>query len=143
MHLTAGCSRLQINAHICSSVISTEIIQYVLDTWIKRGAKLLSDRHLVAGWSRWQRRNLGPIWVCLEWLAEELVRMLLNSQLWQSFERMQATMRSVSGLISHSTVVRNSTSVEHFLFFEILYFTFIVFSFNNTRDPAGFLFHFQ
>ena len=73
-------------------VASSDLQLYVLDTRVKRGAELSTDHHLVVSWLRWQRskpdRPGSPkrvVTVCWEHLAEDLVKMIINSYLQKSF----------------------------------------------------------
>ncbi|KAI3368218.1 hypothetical protein L3Q82_007945 [Scortum barcoo] len=74
-------------------IVSSDLLPYVLDTQVKRGAELSTDHHLVVGWIRWRGRMPGRpgrpkriVRVCWERLAEEPVQMVFNSQLRQSFD---------------------------------------------------------
>ena len=42
---------------IDSVVVSSDLRSYVLDTRVKRGAKLSTEHHLVASWIRWKGRK--------------------------------------------------------------------------------------
>ncbi|KAI3353933.1 hypothetical protein L3Q82_005133 [Scortum barcoo] len=62
--------------------------------WVKRGAELSTDHHLVVSWIRWQRRKLDRpgrpkriVRVCWERLAEPSVREVFNSHLRKSFSQ--------------------------------------------------------
>ena len=39
-------------------IISSDLWPCVLDTWVKRGAKLSTDHHLVVSWFQWQGKSL-------------------------------------------------------------------------------------
>uniref|UniRef100_A0A8C6LYF7 Endonuclease/exonuclease/phosphatase domain-containing protein n=1 Tax=Nothobranchius furzeri TaxID=105023 RepID=A0A8C6LYF7_NOTFU len=85
-------------------VISSDLRPYVLDTRVKRGAEMSTDHHLVVSWIRWQgkmpRRPGRPkriVRVCWERLAEEPVKKVFNSHLWQSFDHIT---RAVGGIDS-------------------------------------------
>uniref|UniRef100_A0A669F3T2 Endonuclease/exonuclease/phosphatase domain-containing protein n=1 Tax=Oreochromis niloticus TaxID=8128 RepID=A0A669F3T2_ORENI len=58
-------------------IVSPDLRPYVLDTWVKRGAELSTDHHLVVSWIRWRGRTLDrpgvpkhTVRVCWERLAE-------------------------------------------------------------------------
>ncbi|KAI3367295.1 hypothetical protein L3Q82_008347 [Scortum barcoo] len=71
-------------------VVSFDLRPYVLDTWVKRGAELSTDHHLVVSWIFWQRRKLdrpGRVRVCWERLAKPSVREVFNSHLRQNFSQ--------------------------------------------------------
>ena len=64
----------------------------MLDTWVKTGAELSTDHHLVVSWNRWQGRKPDRpgrpkrvVRVCWEHLAEDAVKMVFNSHLRRSF----------------------------------------------------------
>ncbi len=73
-------------------VVSSDLWPYVLDTWVKRGAELSTDHHLVVSWIRWRGRLpdrpgkpkcvVRVNWECL---AEPPVRGVFNSHLWKNF----------------------------------------------------------
>ncbi|TWW61106.1 hypothetical protein D4764_05G0011960 [Takifugu flavidus] len=73
-------------------VVSADLRPYVLDTRVKRGAELSTDHYLVVSWIRWKPPR-GPgrpkrlVRVCWERLVEEPVRLVFNSHLQQSFDR--------------------------------------------------------
>nr|XP_049591160.1 uncharacterized protein LOC125978127 [Syngnathus scovelli] len=73
-------------------VVSSDLRPHVLDTWVKRGAELSTDHHLVVGCLRWwwkmpvrPGRLKRSVRVCWERLAESPVRKSFNSHLRQSF----------------------------------------------------------
>ncbi|TWW68222.1 hypothetical protein D4764_19G0000200 [Takifugu flavidus] len=74
-------------------VVSSDLRPHVLDTWVKRGAELSTDHHLVVSWLRWWGRMTDRpgrpkrvVRVCWERLAESPVRRSFNSRLRESFE---------------------------------------------------------
>ena len=75
-------------------VVSSDLRPNVLDTWVKRGAELSSDHHLVVSWIRWQGRKLDRpsrpkciVRVCLEPLTEPSVREVFNSHFQESVDQ--------------------------------------------------------
>ena len=71
-------------------VVSSDLGPYVLDPWVKRGAELLADHHLVVSWIRWWGRKPDRpgrpkrgVRVCWERLAEEPVKIDSKSHLWK------------------------------------------------------------
>ncbi|TWW57328.1 hypothetical protein D4764_07G0000470 [Takifugu flavidus] len=73
-------------------VVSSDLRPHVLDTWVKRGAELSTDHHLVVSYLRWwgrmPDRPCRPkciVRVCWECLAESPVRRSFNSHLRESF----------------------------------------------------------
>ncbi|TWW74560.1 hypothetical protein D4764_14G0005630 [Takifugu flavidus] len=74
-------------------VLSLDLRPHVLDTWVKRGAELSTDQHLVVSWLRWWGRMPDRpgrpkhiVRVCWEGLAESPVRRSFNSHLQESFD---------------------------------------------------------
>ena len=74
-------------------VVLSHLQPYVLDTWVKRGAELSTDHHLVVSWIRWQGRKLDRpgrpkhiVRVCWERLAEPSVKEVFNSHLRESLD---------------------------------------------------------
>ncbi len=75
-------------------VVSSDVRPYVLDIWVRRGAELSTDHHLVVSWIRWWGRKLDrlgrpkrTVRVCWERLAESPIREIFNSHLRRSFDR--------------------------------------------------------
>ncbi len=73
-------------------VVSSDLWPYVLDTWMKRGAELSNDHHLVVSWIRWRGRlpdrpdkPKPVVRENLECLAEDSVCQVFNSHLWKNF----------------------------------------------------------
>ena len=73
-------------------IVSSDLRPYVLDPWVKRGAELSTDHHLVVSLIRWrvreQKRPGRPkriVRVCWDHLAEDPVKMVFNCYLWRSF----------------------------------------------------------
>ncbi|KAK3525086.1 hypothetical protein QTP86_014816, partial [Hemibagrus guttatus] len=69
-------------------IVSSDLRPHVLDTWVKRGAELSTDHHLVASWIRLRRRMLDRfgrpkhiVRVCWEHLADPSIRRIFNSHL--------------------------------------------------------------
>ncbi|XP_076588427.1 uncharacterized protein LOC143321733 [Chaetodon auriga] len=93
-------------------VVSSDLRRYVLDKWVKRGAELSTDHHLVVSWIRWQERKwdrLGrpkcTVRVCWERLAEPAVREVFNSHLQESFDQIP---REVGDIESEWTMFSTS-----------------------------------
>ena len=76
-------------------VVSSDLQPYVLDTPVKRGAELSTDRHLVVSWICWMGRKLDSLGrpkcivrVCWEQsLVEPSVREVFNSHLRKGFHQ--------------------------------------------------------
>ncbi|KAK3528882.1 hypothetical protein QTP70_012074 [Hemibagrus guttatus] len=74
-------------------VVSADLRPHVLDTRVKRGAKLSTDHHLVVSWIRLRRMpdRLGRpkhiVRVCWERLADPSVRGVFNYHLRESFNQ--------------------------------------------------------
>jgi len=73
-------------------IVSADLRPHVLDTWVKRGAGLSTDHHLVASWIRWQRRlpdrpGKPKLVVRVNWecLVEAPVCEVFNSHLRKNF----------------------------------------------------------
>ncbi|XP_070399597.1 uncharacterized protein [Nothobranchius furzeri] len=95
-------------------VVSSELRPYVLDTRVKRGAKLSTDHHLVVSWIRWQEkmpcrpgRPNRIVRVCWERLAEEPVKTVFNPHLRQSFDRVPRAVGDIDSewALVHSVIV--------------------------------------
>ncbi|XP_078030984.1 uncharacterized protein LOC144466919 [Epinephelus lanceolatus] len=100
-------------------VVSFDLRPYVLDTRVKRGAELSTDHHLVVSWIRWQGRTprrLGrpkqAVRVCWERLAEEPVKMIFNSHLRESFDRVPRAERDIESewALFHSAIVEKAVA---------------------------------
>ena len=73
-------------------IVSSDLRPYVLDSWVKRGAELLTDHHLVVSWVKWKRKLLDrpskpkrAVRVNWERLDEAPVRETFNSHLRRCF----------------------------------------------------------
>ncbi|KAK3513794.1 hypothetical protein QTP70_028888 [Hemibagrus guttatus] len=93
-------------------VMSSDLRPHVLDTWVKRGAELSTDHHLVVSWIRLRRRmpdRLGRpkriVRVCWERLADPSVRGVFNSHLRESFNQIP---REVGDIESEWTMFSSS-----------------------------------
>ncbi|KAK3513701.1 hypothetical protein QTP70_028906 [Hemibagrus guttatus] len=93
-------------------VMSSDLRPHVLDTWVKRGAELSTDHHLVVSWIRLWRRmpdRLGRpkriVRVCWERLADLSVKGVFNSHLRESFNQIP---REVGDIESEWTMFSSS-----------------------------------
>ncbi|KAK3506799.1 hypothetical protein QTP70_028368, partial [Hemibagrus guttatus] len=93
-------------------VVSSDLRPHVLYTWVKRGAELSTDHHLVVSWIRLRRRTpdrLGRpkriVRVCWEHLADPSVREVFNSHLRESFNQIS---REVGDIESEWTMFSSS-----------------------------------
>ncbi|KAK3557320.1 hypothetical protein QTP70_026600, partial [Hemibagrus guttatus] len=93
-------------------IVSSDLRPHVLDTWVKRGAELSTDHHLVLSWIRLRRRmpdRLGRpkriVRVCWERLADPSVRGVFNSHLRESFNQIP---REVGDIESEWTMFSTS-----------------------------------
>ena len=74
----------------------------MLETWVKRGGELSTDHQLMVSWIMWQRRKPDRpgkpkrrVRVCWECLAEDPVKMVLNSNPQRSFNHILEVVRSM------------------------------------------------
>ncbi|KAK3517712.1 hypothetical protein QTP70_016085 [Hemibagrus guttatus] len=93
-------------------IVSSDLRPHVLDTWVKTGAELSTDHHLVVSWIRLGRRmpdRLGRpkriVRVCWERLADPSVRAVFNSHLRESFNQIP---REVGDIESEWTMFSTS-----------------------------------
>ncbi|KAK3543988.1 hypothetical protein QTP70_032751, partial [Hemibagrus guttatus] len=93
-------------------IVSSDLRPHVLDTWVKRGAELSTDHHLVVSWIRLRKRmpdRLGRpkriVRVCWERLADPSVRGVFNSHIRESFNQIP---REVGDIESEWTMFSSS-----------------------------------
>ncbi|KAK3522624.1 hypothetical protein QTP86_028195 [Hemibagrus guttatus] len=89
-------------------VVSSDLRPHVLYTWVKRGAELSTDHHLVVSWIRLRRRTLdrlGRPKRIVRDLADPSVRGVFNSHLRESFNQIS---REVGDIESEWTMFSSS-----------------------------------